>query len=134
MRNVFDDIFATVSIVDEFKIKQYNLKCVFKPKDLCSGYHKNIIVKMYFCFCMFWKFRWNSGHINNTLLTKPQLFFVENVFVVSNLIPFSGSHVLFGKSCLDSQHNFLAWENAKIFSFSPEMKFKDKQKINLRYS
>ena len=30
--NVFDEIFAKVSIVDEFKIKQHNLKHVFNPK------------------------------------------------------------------------------------------------------
>ena len=60
------------------------------------------------------------------------MFFVENVFVVSNLIPFSGSHVLFGKSCLDSQHNLMAWENAKTLSFVPEMKFRNEIRIKLK--
>ena len=48
--NVLDEIFGKVSIVDDFKIKQHNLKHVFNPKHLYYGYHKNIIVQMYFLF------------------------------------------------------------------------------------
>ena len=75
------------------------------------------------CFCfyaVFWYLLMKFGMYYNILLTIPQLFFVEYVFVVSNVIPFIGYFRLLGNNCLNSQQNLLTWENTECFSFSPE--------------